>query len=376
MGNFVRLGRIAEAVTGKWAAKRTAFAKAAALTSFVCLGLTGGHASAADLDDGLSLLMTEADSVAAVQMISEAGAETPAAFRMVEILREAETFEVSDGVTLEGRITSYEMQADCKNDRLRIVSITALGENLQPTRTEQIDSEWVEVYYPNSRVTTFACGSAEKKAQLEKRRFADLASLAPAALDIMDAKKSADAAHQAAASSSASSSAGMEPTLDGISVSDCATPAGRAAAAHRVSPDKVRYAGNMNDAMLKEASLASVQESCALWVILSREDPFEKPELIPMRYWYALDFADCQAAWNGSCERAFNIEIPKGFQMCRADFQQDGRGDKAEILVTPEGWLPGGGQTPRFTKYRILLHSDGGYHILDKQSANIKIQDL
>jgi hypothetical protein len=94
-----------------------------------------------------------------------------------------------------------------------------------------------------------------------------------------------------------------------------------------------------------------------------------------MRYWLAIERAECKAKWNGTCLSTGRIEVPDGYQICDVSFNVDSRGYEARFTTTPAKWLDG--ESPeKFRAYDIQLYSSGGYRVLNQQSANIKVSDL
>lgn len=327
----------------------------------------GGGASD---DDTYTVVIDRADETAAIRDRSISRTGDVVKFEMVVISSEAVSVEFLSQEPISTHFTFVEMEYNCKtwaSRPLRHGTLNAVDMSIE--RSETLKEDWSgRAWRP---FTAYAC-SPEPRPAGQRLRYPDASAFARAASGLREAATAQDRASQDAPPTR--ERAGW--TIDGIDPADCQTPELRRAAVTDIDKSTIANAGKMGRAMLADALLQRVNVTCASLLVLNGNDPFSDPDIIPTRYWYALDDQECKSKWNGTCETTGRFYVPSGYQLCNKTYHQEGRGYEYKVEFTPSDWIEDGASPPKFRAYDLRMYSNGGYRVFNKKSAKIKVSDL
>lgn len=338
-----------------------------AILSFL-LSFSGGGVEADG--DTYTVVIDQVDETAAIRDRSIVRTGDVVKFELIAFSSEAVSVSFSDQEPLTTNFTFIEMEFNCKTWAARPLRHGALNAvDMLIERSEMLDEDWSgRAWRP---FTGYAC-SQEPRAAGSRPRYPDALAFARAASGLRHA-----ALERARASQDVppSERAGLE--IHGVRPADCLTLELRRAAVTNFDKSTIPNANKMSRAMLTDALLQRVNETCASLMVLDGHDPFSDPDIIPTRYWYALDFKECKSTWDGTCEATGSFSVPTGYQLCNKTYEEEGRGyEYLPVEFTPRDWIEDGASPPKFRKYDFRMYSSGGGRILNKTSANIKLSNL
>jgi len=321
-------------------------------------------------DDTYTVVIDRADETAAIRDRSIVRTGDVVKFEMVVISSKTVRVEFSSEQPITTHFTFVEMEYNCKTWASRPLRHGALNAvDMSIERSETLNEDWSgRAWRP---FTAYAC-SPEPRAAGQRLRYPDALAFARAASGLREAAIARDRASQddpPAQERSVLSIYGIDPD-------DCQTPELRRAAVTDIDKSTITNAGKMSRAMLADALLQRVNEACASLMVLNGGDPFSDPDIIPTRYWYALNHQECKSKWKGTCETTGRFYVPSGYQLCNKTYHKDGSGYEYRVEFTPSDWIEDGASPPKFRAYDYRMYSSGGYRVLNQTSANIKMSNL
>lgn len=93
--------------------------------------------------------------------------------------------------------------------------------------------------------------------------------------------------------------------------------------------------------------------------------------------WIKFTYLKCQANWNQTCEHTEVIQVPQGWQACRALYQVSASGRGTNYSVSPSDWYTNDPESPdRFRSYRLYMYAKGSGIIFDRWGANVDFTNV